>query len=467
MIKEGKEINALIIANGFEGILSKVCCILHQKHNITSINFAYLIRKEDINGISGLNEEIDTLSEASEKLAIDLKDILLSLKKNLPKLKEKYNFFVFSSEGDKQFILLLLLFFINRKNIKYLLFNLQKGSIQSLNLMTFCYFILMKLFSRSTLNLFLNRISRYFRLSRVFGYPDNLIIEPVNFCNLKCKICLTGLNKLKREKGKIDKERFFKIMDEGGSYIRHLNLFFMGEPFLHENLLEMVSYAKKSGVEIVELNTNGNLNFTDEYIKAIVHSGIDMLVFSIDGSDQRAYEKYRKGGKLELVLDNIRRISSYRDRENLFYPKLLVQFIIMKHNINQMENIKEIVKSTGADGLRIKKLNLKMADLPLREIKEYMPIEEEMGLFYLRDGQLVHKKQRKRVCNSSWDSMVITWDGYTLPCCGDFDGKLKLGNIFKEGGIKKVWNNKNYRSFREQIKKDFSKISLCKECPGN
>ena len=50
-------------------------------------------------------------------------------------------------------------------------------------------------------NLLLNRISKLIKLSKPFGYPLTLMVEPTNICNLKCPLCPTGAGLVKRQKG--------------------------------------------------------------------------------------------------------------------------------------------------------------------------------------------------------------------------------------------------------------------------
>ena len=66
-------------------------------------------------------------------------------------------------------------------------------------------------------------------------------------------------------------------------------------------------------------------------------------------------------------------------------------------------------------------------------------------------------------CPFLWPVMVICWDGICVPCCRDYDAKIKLGDANKENMID-IFNGPSYRSFREmQIAGDFLN-PLCKNC---
>ncbi|MDP3732021.1 MAG: hypothetical protein Q8R31_03185, partial [Candidatus Omnitrophota bacterium] len=232
---------ALILVNGFEGILSRVAEIAKKDYGIDYFEFVYLLsmNHENSQGISGLAQEIEFIDRKARQCAVDFKNIFMTFKKLLTGIRSlKHDFYVISSEGDKQFLLLPILLILKRMPKRFIYFDLMRAEASDLTLLMLAGNIFRRLLNRNALNLFLSRISKKFRLKRVFGYPDNFMIEPTNLCNLRCQVCLTGLDKLQRKKGKIDKQVFFKIMDECGSYIRHLNMHFMGESFLHGGIID-------------------------------------------------------------------------------------------------------------------------------------------------------------------------------------------------------------------------------------
>ncbi|MDD5416927.1 MAG: radical SAM protein [Candidatus Aenigmarchaeota archaeon] len=152
-------------------------------------------------------------------------------------------------------------------------------------------------------NFFLIEGSMKLRLAKPLGYPHTLMIEPTNYCNLKCPLCPTGAGRLGRPVQTVDFEEYKKIIDEMGKYIVHLRLFGWGEPLLHKDLFKMVSYAKRKGM-FVNFHTNAFF-LTKENTKAMVDSGLDDLNISLDGASQETYSKYRKQGNFQTTIDNI------------------------------------------------------------------------------------------------------------------------------------------------------------------
>ena len=88
----------------------------------------------------------------------------------------------------------------------------------------------------------------------------------------------------------------------------------------------------------------------------MVTSNLDMLGISIDGTTQEVYEKYRVGGNLEKVFNNLKKLVAAK---KLYKSNITINwdFIVMKHNEHQVEEAKVMAKGFG---------------IPI-EIKEAMP----------------------------------------------------------------------------------------------
>lgn len=67
-------------------------------------------------------------------------------------------------------------------------------------------------------------------------------------------------------------------------------------------------------------------------------------------------------------------------------------------------------------------------------------------------------------CQRLWTTMSILWDGTVVPCCGDFYGEYKLGNVNGKSIIE-IWNDKPMQLLRiKNINKEVSDISPCSTC---
>jgi len=303
-------------------------------------------------------------------------------------------------------------------------------------------------------------ISRIFRRPVVWGGPLLLMVEPTNLCNLKCPMCPSGAGTMQRSKGKMDIRQFRKIIDEIGDTLILVQFWNQGEPFIHTGLCEMVAYAKSKGIPAMT-STNGHFFEMPEQIESIVHSGIDEIIISFDGIDQKTYEQYRVGGYFEKVMDGIRKLVQYKQDHKLKRPLINLQFLVMKHNEDQMQQIESIGRRLGVDLVTLKSAQVYSDN----QGREFLPDDERFRR-YTSDGKTYIIKSRfPNWCQFLWTGTVVNWDGSVTPCCFDKDGEYTVGNAFQEGtSFRKIWKGEKLQSFRRKILADRSNISICMNC---
>ncbi|MFQ5334811.1 MAG: radical SAM protein, partial [Flavobacteriales bacterium] len=89
------------------------------------------------------------------------------------------------------------------------------------------------------------------------GMPASISIEPTTACNLRCPECTSGLRQFTRPQGNMKMETFRTVIDQLGSKLLFLNLYFQGEPFIHPEFLQMVEYAAGKNIYTCT-STNGH-----------------------------------------------------------------------------------------------------------------------------------------------------------------------------------------------------------------
>lgn len=216
------------------------------------------------------------------------------------------------------------------------------------------------LLSKVTLPRALNAIKVWssYRLSRLvgqpiqWGYPISVSIEPTTSCNLRCPECPSGLRAFTRPTGMLKKDFFRRTIDDIYKELTYLIFYFQGEPYLNPDFLEMVKYASDKGI-YTATSTNAHY-LTDANAKKTVESGLDRLIISIDGTTQDVYKQYRVGGHLEKVIQGAKNIVKWKKELNSKTPFVFFQFLVVKHNEHQIEEIKQIAKEIGVDQVRFK-----------------------------------------------------------------------------------------------------------------
>jgi MoaA/NifB/PqqE/SkfB family radical SAM enzyme len=135
---------------------------------------------------------------------------------------------------------------------------------------------------------------------------------------LHCPLCPAGVGDASRTKAILSFNLFKKIVDEVGDYVYSVNFTNWGEPLLNKHLAKMIMYCKRvKHIPFVRFDTNLNVTLTESEWERLLLSGLDMLSVSIDGVTQETYEKYRRGGNLEKVIDNLKLLIDKKRRLKL------------------------------------------------------------------------------------------------------------------------------------------------------
>ena len=302
-------------------------------------------------------------------------------------------------------------------------------------------------------------ISTAFKIPFAWGLPVIINIEPTNLCNLSCLHCPTGAGKLSRKTGYMDNGFLENIISQIQKHSIAVQLYFQGEPFLNKNLLEFIKIIKENHNFLI-INTNGHFFEETVYLKKLVHLLPDKIIISLDGATEETYKVYRKNGDFNKVVNGIKNIVSVKKELGLKLPRIVMQFIVMKHNEQEIDQVKEMSENLGVD-----KLELKTAQLyDWHEIKDFIPDDRKYSR-YIESNDNTNLKFKRRInCFRAWATAVITWDGEVLPCCFDKNADYSYGNL-KEGlSFEEIWTSEKAKIFRKAVLKNRDKINICKNC---
>lgn len=177
----------------------------------------------------------------------------------------------------------------------------------------------------------------------VTAFPWKVKINTGYRCNLKCPLCATGLRE-SPPKPDLSIEMFRLLLDKLEP-VEEVYLFGWGEPFINKDIFEMIRLAKSRGKR-VSIDSNLSL-VSDEKMRSIVESGIDVLSVSLDGVSQEVYEQYRIGGDYELVVKNIRRIQEIKRELKKQTPEVQWQYIVNRRNEKDLDRASRAAKELG------------------------------------------------------------------------------------------------------------------------
>ena len=292
-----------------------------------------------------------------------------------------------------------------------------------------------------------------------WGYPVSISFEPTTSCNLRCPECPSGLRAFTRPTGMLEKDLFTKTIDEIHKELLYLIFYFQGEPFLNPGFLDMVKYAGSKGI-YTATSTNAHY-LTDAIAKRTVESGLDRLIISIDGTTQDVYQQYRVGGNIDKVIAGAKNIVKWKKELNSKTPFVFFQFLVVKPNEHQIEDIKRLAKEVGVDEVRFKTAQVYNYETDPNNL---IPVNDKFSRYKKNtDGTYTAKNKLANRCWKMQHANVITWDGLVVPCCFDKDATHQLGNL-KNQSFKQVWNNDNYKQFRGELLKSRKNIDICANC---
>ncbi|MDO9256447.1 MAG: radical SAM/SPASM domain-containing protein [Bacteroidales bacterium] len=301
-------------------------------------------------------------------------------------------------------------------------------------------------------------LSRLIRIPIIAGNPWAASIEPTTSCNLRCPECPTGMLSLSRPNGNMHVDVFGTILDKLSPDLMYLTLYFQGEPLLNPGFTKMVQMTRKRRI-FVATSTNGHY-LNDRNVDEIIKSGLNHLVISMDGTDQKTYEKYRVRGDLQTVSDGIERLVAAKKAVKSSTPFIELQFIVMRHNEHQIQQMREFAKQSGVDTLSFKTAQVYNFDAESAIIPT---LKSKSRYRKTSDGNWVMVNKIRNRCHRIWSSLVITWDGKVVPCCYDKNADHQTGNLLDEP-LSEIWKNQKYTAFRRQVLKNRSANEICRNC---
>jgi radical SAM protein with 4Fe4S-binding SPASM domain len=305
-------------------------------------------------------------------------------------------------------------------------------------------------------------LSAILRTRRAWAYPTHLQIEPTSRCNLKCPLC-NVVTDTGRSRGEMSLDRFRSIIDEIGDYLLFIQLWGFGEPFMNRDIFSMIQYAKSRGIKIIT-STNGHFFEDQDNIDKLLNSGLDYLIFALDGADRETYEKYRSGGDFEKALNGLRFLMRRRTQAQVSLPLVNLRMVVSRDNEGQIPLMKSLAKEMGVDFFSL--ITMSPINSCESEWKKRIPVNPDYCRVRFDDsGGMIRKKLR---CKRLWNHPFVYQDGNVYSCEYYTSRDQPLGNVFDGGGsaFKKIWLGKSFERLRVAFA-GRAKDAKCADCPRN
>ncbi|MFH0882786.1 MAG: radical SAM protein [bacterium] len=303
-------------------------------------------------------------------------------------------------------------------------------------------------------------MTRLIKRPVVWGAPVMAMIEPTTACQLRCPHCPTGRGELTRPGGTLTFDRFRRIWDGIRPAPMLLQLWNQGEPLVNCDTPEIIRYASASGARVVMSSNVELLADVDDLANQLVASGLAELILSLDGATPESHAEYRVGGDFAKVEEGIRRMVAVKRTLGVRHPRLTWQFLLFRHNLNEILRARRLAKEWGVDRIVFKTAQLESFER--EEGERWLPEKKELRRYDLRDERWALRRRERPFCQRILTSTVIQADGGVVPCCFDKNGEFVMGNVLATP-FDEIWRNEQYSRFRYTIQNG-TRPPMCGNC---
>lgn len=282
--------------------------------------------------------------------------------------------------------------------------------------------------------------------SEAVDFPMMIVLSFSYVCNALCPNCPYTNSHIRsdyKDAKYMSESIFKKIADEVGQFGAWLRISGGGEPLMHPQFLELMTYAKEKGCKLGIIN-NGSLMSLDK-AEALFEIGVEMLEFSVDASTKEDYDIVRKGLDFEKLVTNIRAI--YTLRNTMKAPTKIIASAINQKGID-VDQIELFWKPYVDQFQKRKYLTWGIND-PENSADEtpYLPPEEKIP------------------CPFIFERLNIDSRGQVMVCGYDIAANTNMGNIC-EKSIQEIWHSEAFEFYRRMhLTHQGDQIMMCKECP--
>jgi radical SAM protein with 4Fe4S-binding SPASM domain len=308
-------------------------------------------------------------------------------------------------------------------------------------------------------NRFLDYRKRYFdsinykSYGKELNYPNQVILELVNRCNLECVMCYQGYRNDTKKYTLSDDDLVELFKDFKKNKLNSL-LISISEPLLYKNIEKVFDLARDADIMDILLFTNGTLLNEKNSLK-ILNSTVTRLFVSIDAFTPEAYNKVRipvtnsiknSDARIKKLEENIKNFINLRNQQNKKFPLVRTSFVALKENEKEIDSFTDKWVNI-VDSVEVQK---EVSINAYEDIKKFNQSE----LF-----EYAKKGQKKYECRQPWTTLGVYSDGSVTPCCNTFGRNLPIGNI-KDNSVSEIWKSE----LIENVRSGFEKNTPCNGC---
>lgn len=296
----------------------------------------------------------------------------------------------------------------------------------------------------------LSQLNHHLAVALVGDLPQiaHIQMELINHCNFQCPLCLHTLDEapvLKSLTLNEVKQMIGPIAEQVQEFTLHGT---RGEPLLNAQAVAIVDWLKSNTSAKITFSTNGSL-LTQAKALSLIQSGLDRIIFVIDGIDQDTYEEYRVGGVLSEVLLNMQNLARLKQENKSSLPKIIFQLMPMSTNEHQLSKVREFALKHGADRVRFR------YPKNISQSPSFKPRYEK------HHDRLDQATPTQANCPFGLNSLYIDPFGNCFSCgYGESSREGLLGNALKTS-VLEVWDHPKLWNIRQSFATSSNHSPMC------
>ncbi|WP_148864212.1 pyrroloquinoline quinone biosynthesis protein PqqE [Marinobacter fonticola] len=279
------------------------------------------------------------------------------------------------------------------------------------------------------------------------GPPLWLLAELTYRCPLQCPYCSNPLDFVNTQQ-ELDTDGWISVLRQARDMGAAQLGFSGGEPLVRPDLPELIAEARKLGY-YTNLITSG-IGLTEAKIEQFREAGLDHIQVSFQASDpelNNAVAGSRKAFEKKLAMTRAVREAGY---------PMVLNFVIHRHNIHQMDDIIYLCEELGADyvelatcqyygwafenreGLMPSKAQLDTAEDRVQAHRQRLrEADSAMKLIFVTPD---YYEERPKGCMNGWGSIFLTIapDGTALPCHSARILPIEFPNV-RDQTLRSIW----------------------------
>ena len=306
-----------------------------------------------------------------------------------------------------------------------------------------------------------------------FGAPrrfDVLQVEVTSHCPASCTYCPHSTmreNWLSRHMSAETFAALWPLMRQA----RRVHLQGWGEPLLHPRFFDFVAVARRAGCRVS--TTSCGLVMNEEFAARLVRSGVDIIAFSLAGTDE-ASNASRRGAPFAKVVQAVKTLQATRKKLVGVHLEVHLAYLLLASGLAALESLPELLEELEAHAAVVSTMDFIAA--PHLAPEAFMPHEsakiawaravlEKVSARAAANGRNIYYSlpvpEARPECLEHVDSsMYIDAEGRISPCIYvnlplNEAADYPLRRVFGRAGtdeLSAVWNSPAYRNFRAALK---------------